>query len=142
MLLKRFYKDGGELDYLSLAHTGIQAEQNFSVGLITQGLKEGWVDINDNTLTLHAVPENLQYAIRRPPGRYCDHCGEKLPDDESGEMARLHVAMQHKDVPALAGNPAGYVKLNHFECVLSAEQHEKFRVKGKARAPQFPKKGN
>lgn len=140
MLLKRIYKDSGNLDYVSLAHTGIQAEQNFSVGMVAHGLKEGWIDINGNLFTLHAVPENLRYTIRRFPGRYCDLCGEKMTDDESGEMARLHVAMQHKDALLPSGNPAGYVKINHFDCVLSADQHDKYRVKGKAHAPQFPKK--
>lgn len=140
MLLKRFYKDDGELDYISLAHTGVQAEQNFSVGLVTQGLTEGWIDISGDTLILKAVPENLQYTIRRQPGRYCLHCGEKLVDDEGGQMARLHVATHHKGAPAISGNPAGYEKINHFECVLSDDQHERYRVKDKARAPHFPKR--
>lgn len=140
MLLKRFYKNDGELDYISLAHTGIHAEQNFSVGLVTHGITEGWITIDGDTLKLRAVPEDLLYTIKRHPGRYCEHCGEKLTDDDSGEMARLHVAMHHKDAPAPQGNPAGYVKINHFECVLAAEQHEKFCVKDKARAPQFPKR--
>jgi len=34
------------------------------------------------------------------------------------------------------------VALNHFECVLDPNQHEKFRVKEVARAPHFPMKEN
>lgn len=141
MLLKRIYKDSGEFDYISLAHTGIQAEQNFSVGLVTRGVSDGYIDVIGDTLTLKAVPENLGYAVRRQPGRYCLHCGEKMIDDDGGQMARLHVALRHKDAPAPAGNPAGYEKINHFDCVLDADQHEKYRVKEKARAPNFPLRG-
>lgn len=158
MLLKRIYKtpDGWEkqinergecvnpppLDYLSLAHTGINPEQNFSTDRVVEGLTAGLMRIEDDVLALECHPEPLRYAIKRRPGRYCLHCGEKLADDEKGVLARLHVAEKHAGKPSPdADTPAGYVALNHFECVLDAKQHEKYRVKNAARAPHFPLRG-
>lgn len=33
MLLKKIYTEDGKLDYIALAHTGINPEQNFSTSL-------------------------------------------------------------------------------------------------------------
>jgi len=146
MLLKRIYKEAREgetpeLDYISLAHTGVSPEQNFSVKLVTEGLGMGIMEIVEDELIFHVHPEDLHFAIKRTPGRYCLHCGEKLTDDVGGQMARLHIAMKHAGVPSpSASDPSGYVALNHFECVLNDEQHEKYRVKQAARAPHFPLK--
>jgi hypothetical protein len=141
MLLKRIYDDRGALAYISVAHTGIAAEQNFSVSLVTKALQEGWMELHEGQLVLKGEPENLVYAIRRQPGRYCLHCGEKLPDDEGGALSRLHVAARHRGLSSPdPGNPGGYEKLNHFECVLAQEQHERLRLRNKARAPHFPRK--
>lgn len=146
MLLKRIYKEprdeqSPELDYLSLANTGTTPDQNFSVKLVTDMLGAGLMEIHDDELILRVHPEDLHYTIKRTPGRYCLHCGEKLQDDQSGQMARLHIAMKHAGVESPdPDNPAGYIALNHFECVLNAEQHEKFRVREPARAPHFPLK--
>jgi len=154
MLMKRVYKkpEGWEkevdengnctnpppLDYLSLAHTGIEPEQNFSTQMVTGLLTDGLVTIEGDVLTLNVEPEPLIYKIVRQPGRYCLHCGEKLADDQTGALARLHIAMQHNGVASPdPSNPSGYVALNHFACVLDSAQHEKFRAKGVARAPVF-----
>lgn len=158
MLLKRIYKtpEGWEkrvdekgdctnpppLDYLSLSNSGVNPEQNFSIDLVTEGLTNGLMSIDDDVLTLNCHPEPLRYAIKRRPGRYCLHCSEKLGDDNGGTLARLHVAEKHAGKPSPdTGTPAGYVALNHFECVLDAEQHAKYRVKKKARALHFPIRG-
>jgi hypothetical protein len=153
MLLKRIYKAGGmvqgvkdgqpyyELDYISLAHTGVNPEQNFSIQLVTEGLKSGSMEIHDAELILRVHPEDLRYTIKRTPGRWCLHCGKKLPDDTGGEMARLHIAQYHAGTASPdPSTPSGYVALNHFECVLNDKQHKKFRVKQPTRAPQFPLK--
>jgi len=132
------------LAYLSLAHTGIHAEQNFSVDRVTADLTAGLMTIDGDTLTLVCHPEPLRYTIQRRPGRYCLHCGEKLADDHKGALARMHVAERHAGQPSPApGEPAGYVAINHFECVLDAAQHEKYRLRPehKARAPHFMLKG-
>src|SRR5690242_10935448 len=99
MLLKRIYTESGELNYISLAHTGISPEQNFSTQLVTKFLQDGIMEIKGHTLTFHVYPEDLRYTIKRVPGRYCAHCGEKLSDDTGGELARLHVAQKHAGVP-------------------------------------------
>jgi hypothetical protein len=128
------------LDYISLANTGINPEQNFSTDLVTEGLTSGRMKIDGETLIMDTYPEPLRYTIKRRPGRYCLHCGEKLADDQTGALARLHVAEKHAGEPSPDKNvPAGYISINHFECVLNAEQHEKYRVKPehKHRAPVF-----
>lgn len=130
-----------KLAYISLGHTGISPEQNFSTTLVTEGLQSGLMEINDDELVFHVHPEDLIFTIKRMPGRYCLHCGEKLADDTTGELARLHIAMRHKGILSpVPSIPAGYEAINHFECMLDPEQHEKYRVKEPARAPQFPKK--
>src|SRR5688572_11512552 len=113
---------------VEVVHTGAHAEQNFSTSLITEFIKLGIAQIDGNELMLRAEPEALHYTIKREPGRWCLHCGEKLPDDTNGELARLHIAMKHNGVPSpVVSEPSGYVWLTYFECVLDEEQHDKFR---------------
>lgn len=146
MLLKRIYKipEGWErqvnekgdcinmppLDYVALGNTGTNPEQNFPTQEVIHNMQHGLMGIDGDTLIFNVHPEPLRYAIKRRPGRYCLHCGTKLPDDAKGELARLHVAEQHAGVPSPhADIPAGYENLTYFECVLDAEQHEKYRVR-------------
>jgi len=145
MYLKRFYKDADEggnrlLDYISLAHTGSSPEQNFNIGLVTELITLGFMEINGDTLIFRVHPEDLRYQIKRAPGRYCLHCGQKLDEDQGGEMARLHVALNHKGLKSPNPNtPAGYEWLRYYECVLNGEQHEKYKFV--AGDPiQFPRK--
>lgn len=113
---------------VDIVHTGVQAEQHFSTTLITEFVRLGIVGIKGKQLTLHTVTENLHYTIRREPGRWCLHCGEKLADDTSGEMARLHMALKHKGVQSPdENNPSGYEWLTYFECVLDEDQHRQYR---------------
>lgn len=147
MYLKKIYKHQEEntdakkppeLDYIALAHTGVEPEQNFSTKLVTDFLKQGVIEIKGKTLIFHVHPEDLVYDIKRRPGRYCLHCGGKLPDDEKGELARLHVAESHQGVVSPdPNNPSGYEAINYFECMLTHSQHEKFKVKKSASAPVF-----
>lgn len=147
MRLKRFYKHDAAgnvagLDYVSVGDTGITPNQNFSSGLIDAAVSEGWATLSKGQLILHVVPEDLVYTIKRVPGRYCCHCGEKLPDDATGELARSHVAREHSNAPSPdKQNPAGYCMVNAYGCELNAAQHEKFKVKNPARPPVFPQKG-
>jgi hypothetical protein len=123
------------LDHVVVRHTGTAPEQKFSAQTVEIGTREGWLRVRDGRIVLDVKPEALVYTIRRAPGRYCLHCGEKLLDDEKGALARAHVAQEH---PGLASpdpsNPAGYEALHAFECVLDAAQHEKFRARGPRRA--------
>lgn len=138
MLLKKIYDDEMQLNYVALANTGVSPEQNFSTSLVIDFVKKGIMEIKDETLIFHVQPEDLVYKIKRKPGRYCLHCSEKLPDDEKGELAQLHVVEKHQGVPSPdPTNPAGYVYLTYFECVLDSKQHEKFKVKKPGMAPKF-----
>lgn len=123
------------LNHLAIHHTGLDAEQHFSTGFVENGIEEGWIAIQDGKLVLYAVPENLVYDIRRVPGRYSCFDGSKLPDDEddSGKLARVVIAERHVGAPSPdPAHPAGYFKINYYDCVLNAEQQEKFRLrKGK-----------
>lgn len=113
---------------LELLHTGVKAEQNFSTPMITEFMKLGIVNIAGDQLTLRTRSEDLQYTIKRMPGRWCLHCGEKLSDDQNGELARLHVAMKHKGKPSpIEAEPAGYQWLTYFECVLNKKQHNQYK---------------
>jgi len=114
---------------IEIQNTGTHAQQNFSTGLVLAAITEGWMAIDGAKLTIKAAPENLNYKIIREPGKYCLHCGEKLTDDANNEMAKMHVMSKHagQESPD-ATNPAGYAKINHFECILDAKQHTKFKA--------------
>ena len=128
------------VDYLSLGDTGTTPEQRFTPAFVTEGLNAGWIELAGDEIILRAYPEDMRYQVARQPGRYCLHCGEKLADDAIGEMARLHIAQKHNGVASPDPNtPAGYVMLNYFECVLNAEQHEKYKAKPGV-APTYPAK--
>ncbi len=140
MYLKKYYKENGELDYLSLAHTGVSREQHFSTSLITEYVTLGLMEIKGKTLLFNVYPEPLRYEIKREPGRYCLHCGEKLADDQGGELARLHIATKHKDAPPNANNPAGYENIHYFDCTLDEAQHEKYHLAPGTIVHSFPEK--
>lgn len=114
---------------VEVLHTGVRAEQNFSTSLITEFIKLGIAEINNDELVLHTSSDDLKYTILRSPGRWCLHCKEKLTDDATGEMARLHIAMKHNGVPSpVESEPSGYVWLTYFECVLDEGQHAEYKV--------------
>jgi len=129
MYLKKFYKGDGAIDYISLAHTGTSREQHFSTSLVTEMVTLGLMEIHDGELFFRVHPETLRYQIVREPGRYCLHCGEKLADDQNGELARLHIAMKHKGKASPdANNPAGYEAIHYFDCLLDEKQHAKYKA--------------
>lgn len=114
---------------MEVVHTGASQKQHFSVRSILQGLDHGYFKIEGDRLTLKAEPEDLVYSIQRRPGRYCLHCGEKLPDDTKGELALLHVFEKHHGVesPDPKGHPAGYEMINYFDVTLDGGQHERHK---------------
>lgn len=121
--------------WLQLNHTGGAPEQNFSTDFVTEQLKNGFMELSGSVLTFFVAHDGqdvaLTYQVLRAPGRYCLHCGEKLEGDETGELARLHVALKHAGAASPdTSNPAGYVWLKHFECVLNAEQHAAYKKVG------------
>lgn len=135
MKLKKVYEHSEEgqpteLNHIEIEHTGIQEAQNFSTGLVIDALKAGWMELGKGKLILKAEPESLKYTILREPGRYCLHCQAKLPDDENGELAQIHVLTEHPGAASPdPSNPAGYVKINAYECTLDPKQHAKYQAK-------------
>lgn len=117
---------GPALAGVDVVHTGATPQQNFSTTLVTDFLRLRLMEIDGAVLTLHTQSKPLRYTILREPGRWCLHCGEKLADDENGELARLHVALNHADAAPIEDNPAGYIWHKYFECVLDADQHARF----------------
>lgn len=134
MLLKRHFKEPAaegrprDLDHIQVIHTGVDAEQHFSKRMVDKGVAEGWITLGGGKLTLHAKPEDLEYTILRPPGRWCVHCGVKLEDDQSGEAARAHVAAHHAGVASPDPRyPAGYAYPTHYKVTLRADQHSRLK---------------
>jgi hypothetical protein len=113
---------------IAIGHTGIDAEQNFSERLVRGAVKEGWMTLSKGKLVLHSMTDDLSYAIKRGPGRFCSHCGCELDTDKD---AQAHVASVHAGAKSPdAQNPAGYEKVDGYECVLAADQHKKYRSDG------------
>ena len=114
------------IDHFTVVHTGTHAEQNFSTRMIERGVAEGWATVGEGKLTLKCDPEALVYAIKRGPGFYCCHCARRLEDASS---SAAHVAAEHEGKKSPdASNPAGYSRINQYECVLAPQLHAKHRV--------------
>jgi len=95
------------------------AQQKFTENFLTGGEGEGWLSRKGAKVTIHGLDGDVVFAITQEPGRYCCHCGEKLPDDGDGKAARKHVAEKHagKTSPD-AENISGYVMQNYYNCTL------------------------
>lgn len=125
MKIKRNYKDG-RCTHVDIIHTGIQQKQNFSTRLVAAALQEGWMKMKDGKIILKASPEDLVYSIVKEPGYYCCHDGKKLDD---ANMAKSYVEQNFPEIPSPdPANPLGYMKINHYECVLDKEQHDRYKI--------------
>ena len=123
-------------DHVEIKHTGLHPEQHFSTGLVDAGIEEGWISVQDGQLILHAAPAALVYDILRVPGRYSCYDGAKLPDDpeDKGTLARAYLAEHHPGATSPdPDNPAGYYKINYYECQLNAAQQEQFGLRKKVK---------
>lgn len=143
MLLKRLYDEDGQPTGVAVKHTGRAAAQNFSTTLVAQAMAEGWMSIDGNVLTLHATNGDLRYTIRRTPGYYCCHNGAPMPISAAaygdGALAAIE-ARAYLKANGFSGspdpsNPAGYERINQYECVLDEGQHAKLRAVPGALAP-------
>lgn len=151
MLLKRHYDpasiERGDpvLTHVEVKHTGANPEQNFSTSLVLQGKASGLITIVDDQLTLHVKPEALRYTIKRRPGYYCCHDGARIDISPEAFGDPALAAMEAQAYLASHGfagkaspdkcNPAGYMRLHEFQCVLDAEQHARFKATPGALAP-------
>jgi hypothetical protein len=139
MRLKRQYDDKGECNGVLVMHTGTTPEQNFSTDLVATAQAQGWMAIDGDKLKLKsACGAELLYTVRRTPGYYCCHDGAPIPISAAGWMdprvasaeARAYLkanGFEGRPSPD-AGNPAGYCRINAYECVLDASQHEQFKI--------------
>ncbi len=157
MLLKRLYDrtdaDNPVCNGVELRHTGTHAAQNFSERLATQAMAEGWMAIGGGTITLKTDVGPLLYTIKREPGYYCCHDGQPIPISEMAKRERLRsgigrlAAAEAKAYLAARGfagkpspdarNPSGYEVIDHYECVLEAAQHERYKARPGALAPSM-----
>lgn len=136
MKLKRQLDEHGKCTHMLIKHTGVDAEQNFSLRLVEQGLVEGWAFISGTKLTIKAQPEDLIYTLKRTPGYYCISSGERIPISETA-WARMRSRPDGGDLSrreALAwlkvkGKPeADYEVTLAYECVLLPKLHEKYHA--------------
>lgn len=131
MKLTRQYRADGTVDHVIVRDTGTHAEQNFSAQLVQSGLSDGWITMGRGQLTIHTAEDqdDLVYTIERGPGMYCCHCGQKLPDDPSGELGRSHVQREHAGVESPdPQNPLGFRVINAYECVLDPVLHAQYKI--------------
>lgn len=127
--------------WLEIKHTGSSPRQNFSTSFVAEGMQSGLVSIDEKaqTLTIHAKPQDLVYAIKRRPGYYCCHDGKRIEmsPEAYGDPAIAAVeAQQYLKKAKLDGkaspdpqNPAGYARIHCYECELEAAVHAKFKAK-------------
>jgi hypothetical protein len=152
MLLKRHYDPESVaagspvVTHLEVKHTGANAPQNFSTALVAEGLRSGFVSLQEDLLTLHAKPEDLRYTIKRRPGYYCCHNGARmeLSAEAYGDPSIAAVeAQQYLKANGFDGaspdpmNPSGYMRLHQYECELDADQHARFKAVPGALAPSM-----
>jgi hypothetical protein len=94
---------------------------NFSTRLVEEALWQGWMTRVENALVIVdiATGERYSFHIDKEPGRYCLHCEEKLKDDGTGALARIHVTTKHGGKPTNDINDnSGYVCNNHYVTTL------------------------
>ena len=133
MLMKRFYDktdpNNPRVAGVTVKHTGLRREQNFSSKLVAQAIEQGWMSIGRGAVTIHAKDGDLVYAIERGSGVYCCHCTQALGD---WKTAQAHVAAAHPGKPSPdTNNPSGYRKVDGYECLLAEESQKKFGLKKK-----------
>lgn len=112
---------------LTLKHTGVHPEQNFSRRLIDGGLQEGWLSLGHGQVVLHTEQGDLHYTVNKVPGSYCCFCDAKLDDDTTGTSGREHVREFHEGAESPdPSNPMGFRVTNAYECTLDADEHAKW----------------
>lgn len=117
MLLKRLYdhSDPKNPKVRGVRVLRAGAGWNISPDLLQRGAYEGWLSLAKGQVVLEAEGQALRYRVNRGPGYYCCHCGEAVDD---GPSARAHIAAEHASQASPdPSNPAGYCRINHYECV-------------------------
>lgn len=135
MYLKRLYDDAGRVSRVEIRHTGVSAEQNFSRRLVLQACGDGWMRLANDQIVVIGEPEDLVYTIKRAPGYYCISTGERIPvsqlawEQAVSQPAAVLASVEARAWLAASGKSLGdYEVTMAYECVLSDDQHEKFRA--------------
>lgn len=125
-------------------HTGTHATQKFSTRQVADWVMNGFARIEGELLIVTAENGEFRYTIKRSPGHYCCHTGERIPISEFARAqsaqgdGRLTAkeAREWMEPRKLWGslspdpqNPSGYEQLNAYDCELDAGTHEKFKAK-------------
>lgn len=124
---------------VSLKHSGVRAAQNFSTRLVEGGIAQGWITLGQGKLVMHTPDgeDDLEFTVERGPGYYSAFTHEPIADANRVVSAGLTLGMQFVQAKHPgekspdASNPSGYYRLNHYECVLNAVQHKKYRFRTK-----------
>ena len=89
--------------------------QHFTPDFVARGHAQGWLTLRQNLIVIGKDQDAVTYRIRRMPGYYCCHCARSLDD---GGSARVHIEAEHpKKKSPDAQNPAGYERINYYDCV-------------------------
>lgn len=121
MFLKRLYDKDLKVTGVKVLRAG--ERQNFSPELVQKAAAEGWLTMGGGKITVHGQAGDVVYRIEAMPGYYCSHCDAEIVDANSMvnatlSVGRKHVLDAHKGAESPDDeNPAGYCKINHFECV-------------------------
>ena len=102
---------------------------HFSQSMIDKYESSGLITKSDTAIVVHTVDGDMVFNIDHPPGRYCLHCGDALPNEnfekdgetipqgniKHGAGARKHVAEKHKGKKSPDPSiPAGYKMKNYY----------------------------
>ncbi len=145
MYLKRMYAPAVEGEARKCSHIKVlraNAGWHVSPRLVERGAAEGWLSLVDGKVVVKTATDeaDLVYAIKRAPGHYCCECERALDDEHSARRHVLeeHAGMNAKKLPADndalrkdfgrllkmhdfqsadAQNPAGYCRINYYDCV-------------------------
>lgn len=147
MLIKRHY-DPASLErkalgigdavctHVEVKHTGTSPEQNFSTRLVTQAMAEGWMSVEGDKLTMRTAANqpDLVYTVVRTPGTYAKQDGARIPISDLAREERMRTGqgrLSAKEAAAFLAAPKytdkSYEVIDHFACVLSADQHDMFK---------------
>ncbi len=128
LLQRKHYRDPNGLKSpvvsgIKLKRLSADGKQKITPKMVEIGQSERWLSHVGSKIVIHSEGGNVVFNIVQEPGRYCCHCGEKLPDDQTGEAARAHVTAKHagKKSPD-EQNPSGYAMQNYYDCELEVSR--------------------
>lgn len=137
MLMKRQFASVASIapTHMLVKHTGADREQKFSHRMVEQGLVDGWLQLDGNTLTISGDPQDLVYEVQRTPGYYAKSTGDAIPISPTAWARMLATglgdlsAQEAKAWLVSHGLTHDDYEVTHaYECVLAAEQHEQFAI--------------